>query len=153
MTIGNLIAVRRATKPDLQACLALYAQLRPNDPAIEANKIEQLWHEVVDGPHSMLVVAEHSGHIAATCMLSSIANLASGGRRIGIIEHVITDKRDRQLGMARRVLEFALTEAWRQNCCKVMLLSGAERTAAHALYKSVGFRADTERGFVAKPSQ
>ena len=85
-------------------------------------------------------------------MLSSIANLASGGRRIGIIEHVITDTRFRQLGLARLVLEFALAEAWRQNCCKVMLLSGAQRTAAHALYESVGFRADTERGYVAKPA-
>jgi hypothetical protein len=32
-----------------------------------------------------------------------------------------------------------------------MLLSGAERAAAHRLYESVGFRADVERGFVAKP--
>jgi hypothetical protein len=33
-----------------------------------------------------------------------------------------------------------------------MLLSGVQREEAHALYESLGFRGDIERGFVIKPA-
>lgn len=99
----------------------------------------------------MVLVAECDGEVAATCMLAKLANLASDGRPIGVIEHVVTDDRFRRRGVSRKLLEFALTEAWRANCCKVMLLSGVQRPEAHGLYEAVGFKGDVERGFVAKP--
>lgn len=146
-----LIAVRAATRTDLAAVLVLYAELRPQDPALSADQLDSVWPEVCQGLHSLVVLATVDGEPAATCMLASIANLASGGRRIGVIEHVITASRFRRLGLARIVLEFALAEAWRQDLCKVMLLSGVQRTEAHGLYESVGLAGDVERGFVAKP--
>jgi len=58
----------------------------------------------------------------------------------------------RRRGLARAVLEFALKLAWSRGCYKVILLSGVQRSEAHKLYESIGFRGDVERGFVAKPS-
>jgi GNAT superfamily N-acetyltransferase len=84
-------------------------------------------------------------------MLAMVANLASGGRPIGLVEHVVTLEPFRGRGLARAVLGFALDLAWSRNCCKVMLLSGLQRKEAHRLYEAVGFRGDVERGFVAKP--
>ena len=85
-------------------------------------------------------MAEVNGEIAACCMLALIANLASGGRKIGLIEHVITAARFRRQGLAKQVLEFALQQAWQADCCKVMLLSGANRTDAHRVYEAIGFK-------------
>ncbi len=143
--------VRVATCDDLSSVQALYAELRPDDPVLLPEQARSLWHQIVEDPHVHVVVAEIGGRLAATCMLATVPNLASGGRRIGIIEHVITAAAFRRRGLAGRVLRHALAMAWAQRCCKVLLLSGMQRPEAHALYESVGFRGDVERGFVAKP--
>jgi GNAT superfamily N-acetyltransferase len=85
-------------------------------------------------------------------MLASVPNLASSARPFAVIEHVVTLAAHRRRGYARLVLEYALAKAWSRGCCKVMLLSGSQRTEAHKLYESVGFLGDVERGFVAKPA-
>lgn len=145
--------IRTATLDDLAAVQALYAELRPHDPVLSPGDAQRLWRGIVDDPHASVVVAEVDGRLGATCMLATIPNLASGGRRIGVIEHVITAAAFRRRGLARQVLRHALALAWeRQGCCKVLLLSGVAREEAHGLYESVGFRGDVERGFVAKPA-
>jgi GNAT superfamily N-acetyltransferase len=85
-------------------------------------------------------------------MIALVTNLASGGRPFGVIEHVITLPEFRGRGLARATLQHALDYAWSQSCCKVMLLSGMRRAEAHALYESMGFSGDIERGFVIKPA-
>jgi len=144
--------VRAATMVDLPAVQALYAELRPNDPVLSPDEAQRLWREIVEDPHACVVVAEIAETLGATCMLATIPNLASGGRRIGVIEHVITAAAFRRRGLARLVLQHALDLAWQQGCCKVLLLSGVAREEAHGLYEAVGFRGDVERGFVAKPA-
>ncbi|SFP17921.1 GNAT family N-acetyltransferase [Variovorax sp. 770b2] len=144
--------VREAVIGELVAVQALYAELRPDDPVLAPEDASRLWRGIVDNPYACVVVAEVSGQLGATCMLATIPNLASGGRRIGIVEHVITASAFRRRGFARQVLRHALSLAWAQGCCKVLLLSGVAREEAHGLYESVGFRGDVERGFVAKPA-
>ena len=146
-----LYHIRRAAEQDIAGVMALYAVLRPHDPVLPHEQLRALWHDAGGGPHSMIVVAECNCVIASTCMLATVANLASGGRRIGLIEHVVTAPAFRGQGLGRDVLEFALAQAWAMGCCKVVLLSGSQRTDAHRLYRSVGFDGDAEMGFVAKP--
>ncbi len=141
---------RRAIGTDLDAVLALYRALRPGDPPLERGRALELWASVHDSPRSLVVVAEHEGLVGATCMLALIANLASEGRPIGLVEHVITAPAFRRQGLAEACLRFALDEAWRRGCCKVVLLSGAQRPEAHRVYAKVGFDGDAERGFVIK---
>ena len=49
-------------------------------------------------------------------------------------------------------MKYALDLAWANNCCKVVLLSGAQRVEAHRLYESLGFKGGIERGSVVKPA-
>ena len=141
---------RRAFETDMDSVLALYRALRPNDPPLDRDRVAQLWASVHNSPQSLIVVCEHEGQVGATCMLALIANLASGGRPIGLIEHVITAPSFRRQGLAEACLRFAVDEAWRLGCCKVVLLSGAQRPDAHRVYEKVGFDGDVERGFVIK---
>jgi GNAT superfamily N-acetyltransferase len=141
---------RRASAADMNSVLALYRELRPNDPPLPGENAASLWEAVCDSPTSLIVVCELEGHIGATCMLALIANLASAGRPIGFIEHVVTTLSFRRRGLAEACLRFALDEAWRLGCCKVVLLSGAQRPDAHRVYEKVGFDGDMERGFVIK---
>jgi GNAT superfamily N-acetyltransferase len=145
-------AVRLAEFRDLQGLLTLYKALRPHDPELPAQQAEARWRELLAQSHIRVVVAESDGSLASTCMIALVTNLASGGRPFGVIEHVITLPQFRGRGLARATLQYALDFAWSQSCCKVMLLSGMQRAEAHALYESLGFRGDIERGFVIKPA-
>lgn len=145
------IPVRFAEYGDLQSVLRLYKELRPQDPALDAQDAAVKWRELLDQPHIRIVVAEVQESLAATCMIALVANLASGGRPFAVIEHVVTLPQFRGRGLARATMQYALEFAWSQNCCKVMLLSGVQRSEAHRLYESLGFRGDVERGFVIKP--
>ena len=142
--------VRLAEPRDLPGILALYRELRPHDPQLPP--AAALLSRILGNADIALVVCECERTLAATCMLAIVPNLASGGRPFGVLEHVVTLSRFRRRGLARAVLEFVLKLAWSRDCYKVMLLSGVQRSEAHTLYESVGFRGDVERGFVAKPS-
>jgi GNAT superfamily N-acetyltransferase len=144
--------VRLAEPGDLVGILALYRELRPNDPELSRAEGNSAITRILSDGNIHLVVCEHAGGLASTCMLAMIQNLASGARPFGVIEHVVTLSEFRRQSLARLVLQFALDLAWSKNCYKVVLLSGAQRSEAHQLYESVGFRGDVERGFVAKPN-
>jgi GNAT superfamily N-acetyltransferase len=143
--------VRLAGPGDIAGILALYRELRPNDPVLTERDASAALARVLQDESLSLIVCEHDGTLVATCMLAVIQNFASGARPFGVVEHVVTLARFRRQGFARLVLRYALELAWSQRCCKVVLLSGAGRTEAHHLYESVGFRGDLERGFVARP--
>jgi GNAT superfamily N-acetyltransferase len=144
--------VRFAAARDLQGVRALYKELRPHDPELASEQAEARWRELLAQSHIRVVVAESEGKLASTCMIALVTNLASGGRPFGVIEHVVTLPQFRGRGLARATLQRALDYAWSQSCCKVMLLSGMQREEAHALYESMGFSGDIERGFVIKPA-
>jgi len=143
--------IRVATINDLAGVLNLYKELRPLDPNLATNFAKDKWLEIIDNKQTYLVVAEIDGELTSTCALGINMSIANGARPFAIIEHVITADKFRRQGLNRQVLEFAISLAWQQNCCKVMLLSSENLTSAHALYKSVGFKSGIEKGFVIKP--
>ncbi len=143
--------IRRAQLRDLNGLAALYRELRPHDPVLTNAQTARALRRVLAQTNTCLVVAEVGGVLAATCQLGIVPTLAVGGRPFGIIEHVITAANFRRRGLGKLVMEFALALAWRRGCYKVMLLSGAQRTGAHDLYRAVGFRSGAELAFVAKP--
>lgn len=142
--------VRQADEGDLEGITHLYANLRPEDPTLDRIHAAALLGNVIRSEVTSLFVAEVDGQLASTCMLALIPNFASGGRPIGVIEHVITLPEHRGKGLAMKTIDTALGFAWAKRCCKVFLLSGATRTEAHRLYESLGFNGDVERGFVIK---
>lgn len=145
--------VCRAARPaDLHALLGLYRELRPNDPQMPLEAAQSLWQRILAEPRSRVFVAEHAGALASTCMLAYAESLAHAGKPFAVMEHVVTAEALRGRGIGRALVAHALAYAWTQNCYKVMLLSGAQRSEAHRVYLALGFDGDAERGFVVKPS-
>ncbi len=116
--------IRTCRVTDLAGLLALYEELRPDDPPLAADMAIAILEPLLSDPRIRLIVAEVDGQLAATCQLGIVPTLTNEGRPFGIIEHVITAKRFRRRGFSQRVLEKALSLAWEQRCYKVMLLSG-----------------------------
>jgi len=146
-------SIRFAEHRDLEGVIRLYRELRPHDPELSLSDADARWREILGQSHIRVVVADAKQCLASTCMIALVSNLASNGRPFAVIEHVVTLPQFRGRGLARAVLQYALDFAWSQDCCKVMLLSGAQRPEAHRLYEALGFHGDIERGFVIKPSE
>ncbi|WP_082930780.1 GNAT family N-acetyltransferase [Shewanella woodyi] len=143
--------IRSARFNDLAGVLKLYRELRPLDSDLEVNFAKERWSEIIDDPLTFIIVADIDGELASSCSLNLNLSIANGARPFAIIEHVITSEKFRRQGLSRQVLEFAISMAWEENCCKVMLLSGENLDKAHSLYESVGFKSGIEKGFVIKP--
>lgn len=143
--------IRLATRTDLAGLLALYRELRPNDPELPTELAEKTLAELLINPNVALIVVEENQQLIASCMLGLIPTLTNGARPFAMIEHVITNNQCRGKGIGTRMLCFAIELAWQKNCYKVMLLSGMQRPEAHRVYEKLGFRGDVEKGYALKP--
>lgn len=142
--------IRYCQTSDLAGLLELYAELRPHDPTLPGPQAMECWQQLLNSPHTEIIVAEIDGRLASTCQLGLVPTLTNGGLPFGIIEHVVTSAPYRRQGLSRKVIEKALSLAWEMGCYKVMLLSGENRPEAHQLYEKIGFQSGIERGFVIK---
>ena len=147
------MTIRLAGCEDLPKLLKLYKELRPHDPELSDVEAKAHWQMMMADERTHVIVAEVDGELASSCALTVNLSIANGARPFGIIEHVITASKFRRRGLSKQVLEFAIELAWQKSCCKLMLLSGEQLSAAHALYQSVGFQSGIEKGFVIKPSR
>ncbi len=143
--------IRLATPADRAGLLALYRELRPNDPQIPTELADSTLQAMLENAQIALIVVEENQQLIASCMLGLIPTLTNGARPFAMIEHVITNSRCRGKGIGSRMLRFAIDIAWQKNCYKVMLLSGMQRAEAHRVYEKLGFRGDVEKGYALKP--
>ncbi len=92
---------RDARPDDLDAMLELYRQLGPEDPVLSADDARSSFAALLASDMTNLLVAEHDGQVAATCLLLIVPNLTRGGRPFAVIENVVTLARHRRKGLGR----------------------------------------------------
>jgi GNAT superfamily N-acetyltransferase len=148
MTSPNL---RHATRDDLDALLALYAQLNPGDVAAPRERLAAILERIVASDDLAIVVATQHDVVVATCYLNVIPNLTRGGASYAVIENVVVDAAHRGTGLGQAVVRRALDEAWRRGCYKALLQTGSRDPAVHRFYKACGFDSQEKTGFVARP--
>ena len=149
----SALRLRHAGLEDLDALLALYAQLNPDDPPPARERLASILERIVSSEHFALVVATHDDAVVATCYLNVIPNLSRGGASYAVIENVVVDASLRGGGLGRKVMRFALDEAWRRGCYKVLLQTGSRDPRVHRFYEACGFSASDKTGFVARPAR
>ena len=137
---------RTLTSSDLQSLLELYKQLDANDEQ-SAERSESVWKEIEDNGNIRYFGAVEEGRVVSTCYAVYIPNLTRNNRGICFIENVVTDQEYRNRGLASRVIDMAIEFAKKHHCYKVILQSGAARTAAHRFYESKGFNGESKKAF------
>ncbi len=143
--------LRHAGPDDLDALLALYAQLNPDDPPPQRERLAAILADIVASKHFAIVVATRDDALVATCYLNVIPNLTRDGASYAVIENVVVDAALRGGGLGRQVVRFALDEAWRRGCYKALLQTGSRDPRVHRFYEACGFSASDKIGFVARP--
>lgn len=145
------VHVRLARPEDLHAVLALYRQLNPDDPPLEAGLGQAVFEGILASPHFELIVAEFGGVVAGTCYLNVVPNLSRNASPYAVLENVVTEQALRGRGIGQAVVSHALGRAWARGCYKVMLQTGSRRESTHRFYRQCGFSADDKFAFVARP--
>ena len=134
-------------KNEISSLLELYKQLNPlNEVTIDEFAANNIWKEI-EKYNIKYYIAKENGKIIGSCYICIIPNLTRGGKSIGFIENVITDKEYRRKGIGKNIIKKAIEYAKEQNCYKILLQSGNKRTEAHKFYESIGFDGESKKAF------
>lgn len=139
--------IRNLTKDDLASLVKLYIQLDENNANISLEKARNVWDEIEANKNIQYIGAVDNGKVVSTCYFVIIPNLTKGSRSICFIENVVTDKDYRKQGLGKKVIQKAIEVAKENNCYKVILQSGVQRTEAHTFYEHIGFSGSTKKAF------
>ena len=146
------MTIRTAEWADLPGLLALFQFLNPDDPLLSVDDtLKRHWQGILDNKDLHYIVACAKDKLISTCNLTIVPNLTRSARPYGLIENVVTHPDYRRRGMGTRVLQHALAIAWKQDCYKVMLLTGSKDEATLRFYEQAGFVRGEKTGFVARP--
>jgi GNAT superfamily N-acetyltransferase len=141
--------IRELGPDDLDALLVAYRHLHLDDaPLPPRPELDRLWQKICGDPALIYVGAFVGDGLVATCTAAIVPNLTRGARPYAVIENVVTHPDSRRLGLGSAVLQDLLSRCWEMGCYKVMLLSAAERGAAHEFYERNGFDKRAKQGFI-----
>jgi len=135
-----------AKNKHLPMILELYKQLNTDETPIDINIANKIWDKIYLYDIKYFIAIENN-KVISSCYLSIIPNLTRGGKSIGFIENVITDKNYRQKGIGRALIKMAVEHGKVNNCYKIILQSGSARKESHIFYEKCGFEGDSKRAF------
>ena len=133
------LTIRPATCADLPQLLALYPHLDPADRIPTLEIAERRFEKFKRYPGSEIFIGLTESRVVTSCTLIVIPNLTRGGQPYGLIENVVTHEDFRGRGLGKKILKAAVDAAWRQDCYKVMLMTGSKKPSTLAFYASAGF--------------
>jgi len=140
--------IREARAEELQQVLALYLHLHEASVPPRDEKLERAWEAILaDGNHH-LIVSEADQKIVSSCVCVVVPNLTRGVRPYALIENVVTHPAYRGKGLATRCLHFAREIAEKENCYKIMLLTGAKDEKTLDFYRRAGFNSSDKTAFI-----
>ncbi|MBR4361876.1 MAG: GNAT family N-acetyltransferase [Ruminococcus sp.] len=140
--------IREITAADLDGLMTLYMQLHGNPFPEKDERFMSVWQRVLDDPDHHIIVAEEDGVIVSSCVCVIIPNLTRGQRPYAFIENVITDSAHRGKGLATACLDFARDIARRENCYKMMLLTGSKEESTLRSYERAGYNRNDKTAFI-----
>lgn len=140
--------IREINRDDFKGLMKLYMQLHDNPMPDETSEITGLWNRIVDDKNHHIIVAEENGIIVSSCVCVIIPNLTHGQQSYAFIENVVTDKNYRRKGLATKCLNYAKDIALKENCYKMMLLTGSKEESTLNFYRQAGYNSEDKTAFI-----
>ena len=142
--------IREIGKNDLNGLLQLYAQLDGNPLPMDTKDISRLWEEILADKNHHIIVIEKDKKIVSSCVLVIIRNLTRRQRPYALIENVLTDEAYRKRGLSTACLNYAKEIAKKENCYKIMLLTGSKQESTLHFYEQAGYNRKDKIAFIQK---
>ena len=140
--------IREAIKEDLALLLDLYTQLHDNAMPVIDTAMGKLWNDILSDENHHIVVGVLDNKIISSCVIIIVPNLTHSQRPYALIENVITHEDYRGNGYATSILNFAGEIACRENCYKIMLLTGSKKESTLDFYEKAGYNRHDKTGFI-----
>ena len=140
--------VREITENDYNGLMTLYMQLHDNQMPEQTEDLKALWKRILNDKDHHIIVAEEQGKIVSSCVCVIIPNLTHNQRSYAFVENVITDVEYRQRGLATACLNYAKEIAVKENCYKLMLLTGSKRESTLNFYRRAGYNSEDKTAFI-----
>lgn len=142
------IMIREIVKEDFSGLMELYRQLGDNPMPKEKPQVMELWNGILKDKNHHIIIIEKDGKIASSCVCVIIPNLTHNQRPYAFIENVVTDKEYRKKGLATACLNYAKEIAVKENCYKLMLLTGSKKESTLNFYEQAGYNKKDKTAFV-----
>ena len=140
--------VREARKEDLTELLNLYLFLHEDTVPENSSLLENTWKTIIEDENHHIIVNEVNGKIVSSCVCVIIPNLTRNLRPYAFIENVVTHEDYRGKGFASECLNYAKEIAIKNNCYKMMLLTGTKNEKTLNFYRNAGYNSEDKTAFI-----
>ena len=140
--------IREIANRDFDGLMRLYMQLHDNPFPEKSERVIAIWNQILHDENHHIIVAEENGRIVASCVCVIIPNLTHGQRPYAFVENVITDEQYRKRGFATQCLNYARELAKKENCYKLMLLTGSKQESTLQFYEQAGYNRKDKTAFI-----
>ena len=140
--------IREITEKDYDGLMTLYMQLHDNPMPEKTAGLLQVWDDIFQDKNHHVIVAEENGEIVSSCVCVIILNMTHNQQPYAFIENVITDEKFRNRGLATQCLNFAKEIALKENCYKMMLLTGSKKESTLDFYRKAGYNSEDKTAFI-----
>lgn len=140
--------IREVKESDLESLLELYTQLHDNDMPLFDINLKNLWNEILEDKNHHLIAGFINNKLVCSCVLIVVRNLTRNQRSYALIENVITHEQYRNRGYASQILNFAKDIAQKENCYKIMLMTGSKQEQTLHFYEKAGYNKNDKTAFI-----
>ena len=140
--------IREAVSSDLQALLKLYLFLHEKSIPSDTGHLTDTWNSIINDSNHHIIINEIDGEIVSSCVCVIIPNLTRNVRPYAFIENMVTHENYRHKGFAKECLEYAKDIAIKNDCYKMMLLTGSKDENTLNFYKSAGYNCEDKTAFI-----
>lgn len=144
----NTKMVREAKQEDLMEVLNLYLCLHEESVLEQSEYLSATWNQIVSDKNHHLIVNVIDGKIVSSCVCVIIPNLTRNVRPYAFVENVVTHIEYRGNGYATECLDMAKSIAEKNNCYKIMLLTGSKEQKILDFYKNSGYNCTDKTAFI-----
>ena len=140
--------VREIRENELHELLELYLFLHEESVPEITEHLINTWKDIISDKNQHIIVNVIGEKIVSSCVWVIIPNLTRNIRPYALIENVVTHKDFRKKGYATECLNYAKEIAERENCYKIMLLTGAKDNSTLRFYSNAEYSSTDKTAFI-----
>ena len=140
--------VREIDSNELNELLELYLHLHEETIPSVSEHLNSTWDTIIQDKNHHIIVNKVEDKIVSSCVCVIIPNLTRNIRPYAFIENVVTHKDYRGKGYATQCLNYAKEIAIKENCYKMMLLTGSREEKTLKFYGNAGYNSSDKTAFI-----
>ena len=142
------MVIREIKETELNELLDLYTHLHETGVPEQNAVLSAAWASIMSDKNHHIIVAEEDGRLVSSVVCVVIPNLTRNARPYAFIENVVTRREYRSRGYATACLNFAREIAKKENCYKMMLLTGSKNDSTLRFYQKAGYNSADKTAFI-----